>query len=527
MRTDPKRHSSKRRERRAPAAPSAPPVELGTEPARLVLELARGRRGDWRAQIRHVCQLEAEVIHVERVSFWSLHEHGSRLSCDAGFVASSRSFEHGATLQASGVPYYFKALREARVLNVEDVLGDPRTRGLGDYCASRGVSSMLDVPVWVEGQLRGVLCHEHVGPRREWSGAEEEFAVSAGQVIASALQARAHTRAEVAVRRAGLLDDLSRVALSSLDAREIVRRALDRTVPEFADVAFVWALEPDGALECIGAIHADPRKQPLVDRLAQTPALSKVVSRQKQSLLLPAFSPAVLDSFHVGPERAALEELGITSGIGVPLAAAGKTIGAMSFLVAGRRYDSRDGTLAEEIGGRVAAALENARLYGTAQEAIRARDDFLVLVTHELRTPLAAMQLMTDDMLRRARRSANADDLKRSDALAAQVRRFGGVVEHVIEASCIRADGVDLTLGSCDLEAVLTHCVEQLADRARRAGSSVTVTEAASIVGRFDAARLQRVLLILLDNAVKFGQGRPIEVSLRRDGAEAELTVRD
>ena len=80
-------------------------------------------------------------------------------------------------------------------------------------------------------------------------------------------------------------------------------------------------------------------------------------------------------------------------------------------------------------------------MHGIAREAIRARDEFLALVAHELRTPLTALQLATDDQLRRAQRSGDADETRRSDAIARHVRRFDGVVEHVLEASSIRAEG--------------------------------------------------------------------------------------
>ncbi len=68
----------------------------------------------------------------------------------------------------------------------------------------------------------------------------------------------------------------------------------------------------------------------------------------------------------------------------------------MTFVSSSRRYDSDDQALAEDIAGRVAAALENARIYDIAREAIRARDDFVDLVAHELRKTLAA-PLPVDD----------------------------------------------------------------------------------------------------------------------------------
>jgi signal transduction histidine kinase len=437
-------------------------------------------------------------------------------------------------LLASDVPEFFEALREARALNVEDVHGDPRARGLRDYCSTRDICSMLDIPVWAEGRLAGVLCHENVGGARHWRRTEQDFAVGVGQVVASALAARAHTRAEAAAQRSAFLDAVSRAVISSLETHEIGKRALALVVPKLADVGLVWMVNADGALDCLAVACADPRKEQAVTRVIHAltgerqPTFMTRVFRQRQSVLIPDFQRAVLDvQKFLPPEREAFDAIGITATIGVPLVVGGTTIGAMAFHATGRHFDADDRAIAEDVAARVAAALENARMYGIAQEAIRARDDFLVLVAHELRTPLTALQLRTDSLLQRSRRNGSAEDKKQSDAIARDVRRFTDVVEHVLEASTIRAEGVKLAHETCDLAQVVKGCVANVAERAKRTGSQIAVQTESSIVGRFDRARIERVVLCLLDNAIKFGEKKPIEVSLRRDGTQAELTVRD
>lgn len=500
----------------------------------MLLELARGTGAEWGRWIEHLCQFESDALRVERVSFWTFADPVSRMACDAGYVASTREFEHGAVLLASDIPRYFEAIREARALSIEDVQNDPRVRGLGDYCAIRGICSKLDIPVWSEGRLAGVLCHEHVGHTRRWRRAEQDFAVGVGQVVASALAARAHTLAEAAARRCAFLDAVSRAALSSLDTHEIARRALALVVPKVADISLVWLANRDGTLELLASACGDPRTKEVFDRLQRSLTGKRQglfagrVFRQRQAVLLPDLHRAWLDLYDLTPEeQAVVADSGITGSIGVPLEVGGSTIGAMVFYATGRRFDADDRALAEDIAARVAAALQNARMYGIAQEAIHARDDFLTLVAHELRTPLTALQLRTDDLLRRAHRDGSAEDTRRSDAIAREVRRFNAVVEHVLEASAVRAEGVALARNPCDLAKIVERCVVRMAEHARRAGSPIAFQPQSSLVGQFDEARIERVVLGLLDNAVKFGEKKPIEVSLRRDGAYAELAVRD
>jgi len=509
--------------------------ELHFRHARLLLELSRATGADWSASIRHICQFEAQVLGVERVSYWSLYPETSALVCEAGYVSSRRTFEQGATLLESDVPEYFRALREARIVDVDDIDTDARTRGLSEYCRTRGISSMLEIPVWTEGRLRGVLSHEQVGPHRRWSAAEAEFAMGVGQVVAAALAARTQTPGEAEARRAAFLDSVSRALLSSLNPRQIAIAATDLAVPKLAEIANVWMLRPDDKLECIGSAHVDPSQHAWVmDAVLATtkqhaPVLASPVVRQRQSLLIPDTGRSMVELYdEIGPEkRAVFESAGISAAMGVPLAIAGITFGAMTFFAVGERhFDSDDLALAQDVGGRLAAALENARVHGIAREAIAARDEFLILLAHELRSPLTAIKLMTDDMLRRAKRSSDPAEQTRCDSIARQVQRFCDVVDGVLEAMNIRAEGVTLALSSHDLATIVERAVWSVAERARRIGSPI-VLSVESVVQPVDEARFERVVWAMLDNAIKFGAGHPIEVSLRRVEDRAELSIHD
>jgi signal transduction histidine kinase len=487
--------------------------------------------------MRHLIQFDADSLGVDRVSFWSLGDETTTIHCDAGYIASSNSFERGATLFEVDHPAYFDALRAARILSIDDVVGDSRTRGLQDYCAARKIASMLNVPVWVDGRLAGVLCHEHVGARRHWRAAEEDFARGAGQIVASALVARAQTSAEAAARRAAFLDSVSRLILASLDAREIAKRVVDLIVPRFADFAMVWSQNDAEVLEPLASTHVVPGMRPLVVDAARaavvgssSPGLAYVVA-QGQSLLYPDVSPFVLERLgEAQRERALLA--GVRTLLVVPLVLAGRTLGAMTWGAANRHYRSEDLALAEAVAERVAGALENARLYEIAQQAIRARDEFLILAAHEFRTPLTALQLFAYDprvvsSRGGARPPGATDESLRSANLARQVRRLSTLVERVCDAARIRTEGIALTLAACDLTAIVTDRGDVTAERARRSGCELVLRAQSSVVGRWDRARLGQLVDELLDNAIKFGVGKPIEVTLDRDGDSARLIVRD
>jgi signal transduction histidine kinase len=502
--------------------------------AQALVELSSKVGTNWEESIHCIVAFDADVLHVERVSFWSLNEDTSSIRCEVGYDAGLRSFEHGATLFESDLPEYFAALRLGRAIVMNDVLADARCCGLRDYCLSRGIGSMLDVPVWVEGRLRGVLCHEHVGAPRQWTPREEDLATSVTQIVSSALAARAHTHAEAAARRAAFLDTVS-FGMSSLSSRQVADRTISACMPTLADMSLVWVRGSDGELELRAFRHCDPAKHEILtsyerarqsDPRSRRPALANRVVQQEQAFLIPEINPDMFDRYGITPQdRDMIAELGISTVVAVP-ASCGETVGALTFMAANRHYEAEDLQLAEEIGTRLGAALENARLYEVAREAIRARDDLLVLTAHELRTPLTALQLTADQMLRKARRRSDSAEVARFEPMARQVRRFGALVNHLIEALGIRAEGVTLTCSPCDLAAIVRERVA-LASEGVHSESLIAIEGPESLPGLWDRTRVEVVVDALLDNALKFGAGRPIVVSLRADGARAELSVRD
>ena len=506
--------------------------------ASALVQLARSLGPDWETSIRRIVAFDAQQLHVERVSFWSMRAESASLHLESGYVASLKSFEHGATLIEPDLPEFFAALREARVVDVRDVRTDPRCRGPGlrDYCAERRIASMLDVPVWVEGQLAGVLCHEHVGRPRHWSAREQDFATSVSQVVSSALIARAHSQAEAAARRAAFLDSLSR-SLFSLDPQVVVRGLLSVCVPAVADCMLVWLLNRKGVLECAGVRHADPR----LEQVAVLHAREREESgrtdigtvgyamRRNQSVLVPKVTPTLMTRYGVTREDIArLRGMGLRSVLSVPIALGGaRPFGVVTFVATCRHYDTDDLELGEAIVSRLASSLEHARLYGVSQEAIRARDELLELASHELRTPLTALRLATDRLVRTTRRRGHAGDVEQCEKIAKHVGRFCALVEHILVALRIRSEGVTLERARCDLAEVVRGRVEHAAPRAQADGSRIALDGPESVLACLDRRCIENAIDALLDNAVKFGKGKPIAVSLRVEGAWAALTVHD
>jgi signal transduction histidine kinase len=129
--------------------------------------------------------------------------------------------------------------------------------------------------------------------------------------------------------------------------------------------------------------------------------------------------------------------------------------------------------------------------------------------------------------VRKARRRNDVAEVARLEPMARQVRRFGALVNHVIEALSIRAEGITLTCSPCDFAKIVRERVALATEGGHAAETPISIAGPPSLPGLWDRTRVEVIVDALLDNAIKFGAGRPIVVALRAEGTWAELSVRD
>jgi PAS domain S-box-containing protein len=340
------------------------------------------------------------------------------------------------------------------------------------------------------------------------------------------------------------LADASRVLTSTLDYRTALSSAVQLAVPRLADWATVDMLEPDGRLQPLAVNHVDPARVVLAQevwrrwptRAEQDFGVARVV-RNGQSELVPEVQDSLLTQIFSEPDKlAAVRLLGMRSVMCVPLMVRDRALGAITLVAgeSGRRFTARDLALAEDLGRRLAIAVENARLYDSEQQARRnadtanrAKDEFLATISHELRTPLNAMLGWT-----RILRSGSLDPAKQSKALETIERNAvtqAQLIEDLLDVSRIISGKLRLEFGSVEL----VHLVEQVVDSLRPTSEAKQVNVTcqlpavpAMVLG--DENRLQQVVWNLLSNAIKFtpADGQ-VTLRLEQRPAAFELSVTD
>ncbi|WP_434043741.1 MULTISPECIES: sensor histidine kinase [Sorangium] len=160
--------------------------------------------------------------------------------------------------------------------------------------------------------------------------------------------------------------------------------------------------------------------------------------------------------------------------------------------------------------------------------ALAARDEFLSIAAHELRSPLNALLLTIHRVKLRVPSDEAPSELDRLvDMSQRQVDRLTSLVQNLLDVTRIRARRLELDLEPKDLLQIVRDATEAVAEHARAAGTPVRVVAGEPIHGLWDGARIEQVVQNLLTNALKYGGGSPIEVSAAREGTTAKLTVRD
>ncbi|MFN8636786.1 MAG: ATP-binding protein [Chloroflexota bacterium] len=233
-----------------------------------------------------------------------------------------------------------------------------------------------------------------------------------------------------------------------------------------------------------------------------------------------------------GRHRLLMQRLGAQSSISVPLLARERTIGALTLISAesGRRYGPNDLALAEALAARAALAVDNARLYGEAQAAIRSRDEFLSIASHELRTPVTGIKGYAQFLLRAQERN-RLESARLGRALRAideATDRLTTLTQDLLDVSRIRLGQLPLRIQELDLAELVRRVGYRFSDQLPPEVELILDLRSPVPSLQGDADRLEQVISNLLENAIKYSpEGGMVRVEMERASDEIVLQVHD
>jgi PAS domain S-box-containing protein len=439
---------------------------------RVLLKLAASPRSEFTARLKDILAEDAQALGVERVSYWRLRENGTAVTCEALYLLSDRKVHTpDLVLHAKDHPAYFRALREAHFVVSDDAQADLITGEFAEtYLKPMGITSVLDAPVWVGGQVVGVVCHEHVGPNRCWSPAEMDFATSIAAMISIAMEVESRRRAEEAL------------ILSEQRFRALVQNSSD----------IITLMDEEGHI------------------LYDSPAIERVLGYRMAERLLRRIADYVHPDDIVEIERLFEPVEEDTTGSASCVFRARHAAGHWVYLemigtnlldnpairgIVGNARDITERKVAEE---------EMQRALDKARELSEMKTRFVSMTSHEFRTPLTTIMSNAEMLERYGQKWAEEKRLLAFQRINESVKQMVLLLDDVLMIGKVEAGKLEYNPRPVDLVHFCTELIETI--RSGRQNDRLISFTHRDIPPTLplDDTLLRHVLLNVLTNAVKY-----------------------
>jgi signal transduction histidine kinase len=419
--------------------------------------------------------------------------------------------------------------------------------------------SYICVPLVARDRAYGAISLVMSDSGRKYARSDLELAIDLAQRAATAIDnARLYTAEHTARARAAFLSDASATLASSLEYEATLSSVAASAVPKLADWCSVEIVEEGDAgnrsLRQLAVAHVDPEKverarqlrERYPSRLEDPQGVAKVIRTGEPELYAHLTDEMLERSARDKEHLRILRELGLGSVIIAPLASRGRTLGAITFVAAesGRRYTADDLAVAVELARRAATAVDNARLFREAQEALalaesarraaedasRAKSEFFAVMSHELRTPLNAIGGYADLIDLGIRGPVTREQREDLQRIQTSQKQLLGLINEVLNYARVESGAVGYQLADVPV-AEVAHGAETLVGPQIRAKGLVLEPAQAdpeNLTARADREKVQQILLNLLSNSIKFTErGGRIQVRCNGAGDRVKIRVRD
>ncbi len=335
------------------------------------------------------------------------------------------------------------------------------------------------------------------------------------------------------------LAEISENLSASLDFSENIQRFSETTLSFLCDGLFMDLLKPDGTVDRILLSHDDPEIIKTLSRMnpaslesydEKHPLLGSIVSGK--NILYSGLSHDRLERNFGADFAREVREAKMSSVLTLRLRGRESLLGTLTLFTttgSGRIMEQRHVKLAEEIAYRVSLSLENSLLFAHSQESIHARDEFLSIASHELKTPLQSLTLQ-NQMRRRNIHKSGVDDPKTLKALEMdykQLTRINRLIDDMLEITRINANHLALNLEEFEFCRFVEEVLERFRPQLEASGCELSANLNCPVTIKGDSYRIEQVVVNLLTNAMKYGAGRPIKVEVQKKKDRAIFYVQD
>ncbi|HSX40385.1 MAG TPA: ATP-binding protein [Candidatus Saccharimonadales bacterium] len=332
------------------------------------------------------------------------------------------------------------------------------------------------------------------------------------------------------------LSDASRIFSSSLDFQTTVNSVAKLAVPHIADWCAVDMLDSKGEIEQVALAHKDPKKIAWARRLRKKMPVSRDDTSGVPKVLRtgkPEFFPYISDEMLIAAVKnkeqlKIIRNLGISSAITVPLRMNKKVIGAITFVAteSGHHFTKTDLATAQELANRASLALENARLYTESQNALKQRNEFISIASHELKTPVTSIKAYAQVLQRRFSKMGDQLAATQLEKMDGQLVKLTNLINDLLDITKIESGKIMFNEEKFDFDGLISEIVEDL----QHTTDAHHIVQSGKVSKKVfgDKDRIGQVLTNLISNAIKYSpHSKKILVQVGTYNNHVKVCVKD
>ena len=467
----------------------------------VLLELAQMEKTDLSRSLGAICAAAARTLGVERVGYWRLEPNAAALVCEhmhRAVLGGEDTTIRGIRLAAPHAPSYFRVLSTRQPIVAHDAMTHPASRELGEtYLAPLGISSMLDVPVWVHGELVGVLCQEHVGAMREWSPEEIDFVSALGSMVSLSIVGADRARSEQALRES----EQKFRTLFETSSHGVLLRDAEKILA--VNPATVRLLGYDRAEQLVGRHPSE-----LAPPLQPNGEPSRVASQRRMQECLVNGTAKF--------EWVAMRRDGAEVDLDITM----------------NRIETKEGWLiqtnVQDVSVRKRAEAELRRALEHERELGALKSRFVSMVSHEFRTPLGIM-MSSSNLLRHYFERLSAEERQEQlESIEKNIRRMSDLMEEVLILARFESGKLDFEPRRLEIGSFCRRLADELLSATNRKCPIELALDGADAEGLGDEKLLRHIFGNLVTNAVKYSpQDSPVRLEVQKLGQDAVCRIID
>ena len=405
-----------------------------------------------------------------------------------------------------------------------------RTKGGAEIHVAMTSSPVRDAA----GNLAGIsMIAQDITDRRRAEDTEHRLL---DERVARTAAERAEAEAHEHARKLQVLVEASRsFARASNESPAILREAARACAELVGDGCLLELLtEQRDTLEIVAVHHRDPAirqlaEQRFLGRRVPRTALTARVVESKEHVLVPTVDPQTVPAIASDVYREFVDRNPVYSLLFVPLVTGADVVGVIILSRHSRAqpYTDDEVSLVRDLADRAGLAMYNARLYRDLEAAVQVRDDFLSIAGHELKTPLASFLMQIQGLQRAIRKDPTVAIDDRLEKAARSAMRMERLINQLLDVTRIAAGKLSLEPERFNLADLVKEVVARFADATAKVSCPIVVHAEDAVTGCWDRLRMDQVVSNLVGNAVKYGQGKLVQVDLSMADGDAVLRVTD